>query len=55
MFWCLSVWGRSPAKDGPGTVANGSGLENAAEVNEKHCGTSILMLFREHSPFDLQN
>ncbi len=31
-FW--SVWGRFPAKVGPGTGANGSGLKNTTYINE---------------------
>ncbi len=29
-FEFLSIWGRFPAKLGPGTVANGSGSKNAS-------------------------
>ncbi len=43
MFFELwSVLGRFSAKVGPGTVTNGSGLTNGAQIDEKQLGRPIL-------------
>jgi hypothetical protein len=41
----LAIWGRFPAKVGPGTLTNGPGLENAATSIEMIAATILL-------PFD---